>query len=114
MGNCAPQFHKLHHPKQLQFETQVIHPSSYDPLPQKYSLEDMLKVFMERTGQSTIQVPQPESSLEDTLKAVMHLSCQSISDVKNATMANTPAIERLEGQLDRLVAKLNIMEEKEL
>jgi len=34
--------------------------------------------------------------------------------VKNATMANTPAIESLEGQLDRLVAKLNKMEGEEL
>jgi uncharacterized protein (UPF0305 family) len=72
----------------------------------------MLKVFMERTSQSTIQVPQPESSLENNLKAFMHLTGQSISDVKNATMANTSAMERLEGQLDRLVAKLNRMRKK--
>jgi hypothetical protein len=77
-------------------------------------LEDTLKVFMERTGQSTIQVPKLESSLEDTLKSFMHLTGQSISDVKNATMANTPVIERLEGQLDRLVAELNRIEEAEL
>jgi hypothetical protein len=44
---------------------------------------------MKIIGQSTIQVPQPESSLEDTLKAFMHLTGQSFSDVKNATMANT-------------------------
>jgi hypothetical protein len=112
MGNCAPQFHELHHPEYPQFETQVLHPLSYNHLPQKSSLEDMLKVFMERTSQSTIQVPQPESSLENNLKAFMHLTGQSISDVKNATMANTSAMERLEGQLDRLVAKLNRMRKK--
>jgi hypothetical protein len=77
-------------------------------------LEDTLKEFMERIGQSTIQVPQLESSLEDTLKAFMHLTCQSFSEVKNATMANILAIGSLEGQLDRLVAELNIMEEEEL
>jgi hypothetical protein len=114
MGNCTPQFHELHHPEYPQFETQVLHPLSYDLLPKKSSLEDTLKVFMERTGQSTIQLPQPESSLEDTLKAFMHLIGQSISDMKNATMANTPSIERLEGQLDPLVAELNRMEEEEL
>jgi hypothetical protein len=113
MKNCAPQFHELHHLEHPEFETQVLHPLSYDHLPQKFSLEDTMMVFMERTGQFTIQVPQPESSLEDTLKAFMHLTCQSISDVKNATMANTPTIERLEGQLDRLVDELNRMEEEE-
>jgi hypothetical protein len=71
MENCAPQFHELHHPEYQQFENQVLHPSSYDLFPQKSSLEDMLKIFMERTSQSTIQVPQPELSLEDTLKVFM-------------------------------------------
>jgi hypothetical protein len=56
MENCALQFHELHHPEYQQFENQVLHPSSYDPIPQKSSLEDTLKIFMERTGQSTIQV----------------------------------------------------------
>jgi hypothetical protein len=69
---------------------------------------------MERTSQFTIQVPQLKSSLEDTLKAFMHLTGQSFSDMKNATMANTSAIESLKGQLDRLVAKLNRMQEEEL
>jgi hypothetical protein len=77
-------------------------------------LEDTLKVFMERTDQSTIQVPQPKSSLEDTLKAFMHLTGQSFCDMKNATMANTSTIESFEGQLDRLAAELNIMKEEEL
>jgi hypothetical protein len=114
MGHCAPQFHELHHLEYPQFENQVFHPSSYDHFPKKSSLKDTLKEFMERTRQSTIQVPQPESSLEDTLKAFMHLTGQSFSDVKNATMANTSSIESLEGQLDRLIAELNRMEEEEL
>jgi hypothetical protein len=75
IGNCAPQFYELHHLEYLQFENQVLHPESYDPLPQKSSLEDTLKEFMERTGQSTIQMPQSESSLEDTLKALISAKC---------------------------------------
>jgi hypothetical protein len=127
MRNCAPQFQELHHPEYLQFENQVLNPSSYDPLPQK-SLEDTLKEFMEITGQSTIQVLQPESSLEDTLKEFMETTSQTIQELKNvtmvdssaireiedATMANTSAIQRLEGQLNHLVAELNRMEEEEL
>jgi hypothetical protein len=74
-------------------------------------LEDTLKEFMEKTGQSTIQVPQLESSLEDTFKAFIHSNSQTIQEIRDATMANTSAIERLEGQPDRLVAKLNRMDE---
>jgi hypothetical protein len=128
MGNCAPQFHELHHAEYPQFENQVLHPSSYGPLPQKSSLEDTLKEFMEITSQSTIQMPQPELSLADTFKAFIYLNSQIIQEIKNvimvdsqavqeikdATMANTSSIERLEGELDRLVAELNRMEEEEL
>jgi uncharacterized coiled-coil protein SlyX len=39
---------------------------------------------------------------------------QAIQEIKDATMANTPTIERFEGQLDRLVAELNGIEEEEL
>jgi uncharacterized coiled-coil protein SlyX len=38
----------------------------------------------------------------------------AIQEIKEATMANNSMIERLEGQLDRLVAKLNKMVEEEL
>jgi uncharacterized coiled-coil protein SlyX len=92
------------------------------------SLEDTLNECMERIGQSTIQVPQQESSLEDTFKAFIHLNSQTTQELKNitmidslaiqeindATMANTSAIERLKGQLDRLVVKFNGMDEDEL
>jgi hypothetical protein len=33
MGNCAPQFHELHHPEYPQFKNQVLRPSSYDHYP---------------------------------------------------------------------------------
>jgi hypothetical protein len=128
MENCAPQFQELHHPEYLQFENLVLHPSSYDHFPQTSSLKDTLKEFMERTGQSTIQVPQPESSSEDTFKAFMHSNSQTIQELKNvtvvdvlaiqeieyATMANTSTIQRLEGQFNHLVVELNKMKEEEL
>jgi hypothetical protein len=121
MENCAPQFQELHHPEYPQFENQVVHPSSYDPLPQKSSLEDTLKELIEITGQSTIQVLQLKSSLKDALKEFMEKTSQTMQELKNvtmvdssaipeiedATMANTSAIQRLEGQLNHLVAELN-------
>jgi hypothetical protein len=53
--NYAPPHNELHYPEYPQFENQVFNPSSYDPFPQRSSLEDALKEFMERTGKSTIQ-----------------------------------------------------------
>jgi uncharacterized coiled-coil protein SlyX len=38
----------------------------------------------------------------------------AIREIEDATMANTSAIQRLEGQLNHLVAELNRMEEEEL
>jgi hypothetical protein len=82
---------------------------------------------METIGQSTIQVPSLEPSLEDTFKAFMHSNNQTMQELKNVTMvdsrairmiedttmANTSVIQRLEGQLNHLVAELNRMEEEE-
>lgn len=44
----------------------------------------------------------------------MHLTGQAISDMKNATMANTQTIAKLEGQFYSLLAELNRMEKEEL
>jgi hypothetical protein len=52
--------------------------------------------------------------LENTLKAFMHLTGQAISDMKNATMENTQAIARIEGQMKYLVAEVTRIEEEEL
>jgi hypothetical protein len=128
MRNYAPTHNELHCPEYPPFENQVLDPSSYNPFPQQLSLKDTMKEFMERIGQSTIQVPQPEASWEDTFKAFMHSNSQTIQELQNvtmvdssaiqeieyATMANTSAIQRLEGQLNHLVAELNRMEEEEL
>jgi hypothetical protein len=52
--------------------------------------------------------------LEDTLKVFIELTGQAISDVKSATMENTQAIARIEGQLEYLVAEVTRIEEEEL
>ena len=44
----------------------------------------------------------------------MQLTGQSIQEITDATMANTEAIERLEGQLGHLVTEFNQIEEEEL
>jgi hypothetical protein len=51
--------------------------------------------------------------LEDTLKVFIELTCQAISDMKNATMENTQTIARIEGQIEYLVAEVTRIEEKE-
>jgi hypothetical protein len=88
-GNYAPQYNELHYPEYLQFDTQSSHPSSFNQ-------------------------PAPQSSLEDTLKAFMHLTGQAINDMKNATVENTQAIARIEGQIEYLVAEVTRIEEEEL
>jgi hypothetical protein len=43
------------------------------------------------------------------IKNTTTISSQSIHEIKDATMANTKAIARLESQIDHLVAELNII-----
>jgi hypothetical protein len=90
MGNCSPQFQELHHPDYPQFDNQSSHPSSYN--------------YPTSSSQST---------LEDTLKVFIELTCQAISDVKNATMENTQPIARMEGQIEYLVDEVTRIEEEE-
>jgi uncharacterized coiled-coil protein SlyX len=90
MGNCAPQFQELHHPDYPQFDSQSSHPSSYN--------------YPASSSQST---------LEDTLKVFIELTCQAISDMKNAIMENTQAIARIEGQIEYLVDEVTRIEEEE-
>ena len=52
--------------------------------------------------------------MEDTLEAFRQTVNQPFQEITHATMANTKAIARLEGQLDHLVAECNIIGEKEL
>jgi hypothetical protein len=86
MGNCAPQFQKMHHYEYPQFDhSSHNYPSSFS-----------------------------QSTLEDTLKLFMPLTGQTISEVKNATMENTEAIARIEGQLEYLAAEVTRIEEEKL
>jgi len=91
MGNYSPQFQEMHHSKYQQFDDQSSHPSSHNN-PASFS----------------------QSTLEDTLKVFMQLTGQAISEVKNATMENTQAIARIEGQLEYLAAEVTRIEEEEL
>jgi hypothetical protein len=104
MGNCAPQFQELHHFEYLQFDDQSSHPSSYNyPASSSQStLEDSLKALMQFTSQTINEMKN--ATLENT---------QAISDMKNATMENTQAIARIEGQFEYLVAKVTRIEEEE-
>jgi hypothetical protein len=96
IGNYAPQVDELHHPEYLQFNNQFSTPSSYDYPPKLSSLEDTLKPFI----QSNNQVMQ---ELKD-----------ATIEIKDAAMANTEAIVRLERKLGHLVAEFNRIEEEEL
>jgi hypothetical protein len=66
-------------------------------------LEDTLKAFI-----------QSNSQILQEIKDATMVNSQSIHEIKDTTMANTETIARLEGQLNHLVAELNIVEEEEL
>lgn len=52
------------------------------------------------------QASSSQSTLEDTLKAFMQLTGQSINEVKNATMMNTQAIAKIEVQIGQIANHL--------
>jgi hypothetical protein len=59
-------------------------------------LEETFKEFMELIGQPIIPASQ-EPSLEDTLEAFRQIVNQPFHETKDATVANTEALARLEG-----------------
>jgi hypothetical protein len=63
---------------------------------------------------SSYDYPPKQSSLEETPKEFKQLTGQSLQEITDATMANTEAIARLEGQLSHLIAKFNRIEEEGL
>jgi uncharacterized coiled-coil protein SlyX len=91
MGNYAPQFQELHHSEYPQFDDQSSHPSSRN--------------YPTSSSQST---------LEDSLKAFMQFTSQTINEMKNATLENTRAIARIKGQLEYLAAEVTRIKEEEL
>jgi hypothetical protein len=112
-GNYAPQVDELHHPDYPQFDNQFSSYSLYDYPPKRSSSEETLKEFMELVSQPIIPASQ-ELSLEDTLKAFKQIVNQPCQEITNATVANTEAIARLEGQFSHLVTEFNIIEPEEL
>jgi hypothetical protein len=110
--NFAPQVDELHHPEYPQFDNHFSSHSSYDYPPEKSSLEDTLKEFMELVGQLTIPASH-EPSLEDTLETFRKTVNQLCQEIIDATVANTEAVARLEGQFSHLVAEFNLVEEEE-
>jgi hypothetical protein len=55
-----------------------------------------------------------QSTLEDTFKAFIQLTGQSINDVKNATMVNTQAIAKMETQIGQIASHLGEREKGKL
>jgi len=66
--------------------------------------------------QAPTQAPasSPQSTLEDTLKAFIQLTGQSINDVKNATMVTTQAIAKMETQIGQIASHLGEREKGKL
>jgi hypothetical protein len=111
--NYAPQVDELHHPDYPQFDNQFSSHPSYDYSPEQSSLEETLKEFMELVGQPTIPTSH-ELSLEETLEEFRKTVNQPCQEIIDATVANTEAVTRLEGQFGHLVAEFNRIEEEEL
>jgi hypothetical protein len=111
--NYAPQVDELHHPDYPQFDNEFSSHPSYDYPPKQSSLEETLKEFMELVGQPTIPASH-ELSLEETLKEFRKTVNQPCQEIIDATVANTKAVARLEGQFGHLVAEFNRIEEEEL
>jgi hypothetical protein len=60
------------------------------------------------------QASSSQPTLEDTLKAFMQLTGQSINEVKNATMVNTQAIAKIEVQIGQIAYHLGEREKGKL
>jgi hypothetical protein len=62
MGNCATQYHDLHHPKNPQFNHQSSPPSSYNYQGQELSLEDTLKAYTQKMKQNIQELKEANFS----------------------------------------------------
>jgi hypothetical protein len=127
-GNYAPLNNELHHLEYSQFKNQVLHPSSYDPLPKKLSLEETLQAFIQTSNRNIQELKKVTMSNDQIMQELK----QSRQELKNATMSKSQAIKELtheirnstqfthqafakkEEQIDYLVVEFNRMEEEEL
>ena len=109
--NYAPQSYGLYHSEYPQSDNPFSNLLPYDYPPKQSSLEETFKEFKELIGQTTIPAPQ-EPSLEDTLEAFRQTINQPCHEIKDAIVANTEAIARLEGPVGHLVAEFNRIEKE--
>jgi hypothetical protein len=113
MGNCAPQPQELHHLEYSQFKNQVLHPSSYDPLPKKLTLEETLQAFIQDSNkmmQELKSVTMSNDQITQELKRCREeLKTASLSD--NENIQN---LAKIEGHINYLAGAFNRMEEEEL
>jgi hypothetical protein len=91
MGNCAPQYHDLHHPKYQQFDHQSSNPSSYNYPRPTLSFEDTVKAYIQ-TSNRDIQELQKVTMRNNQ---IMQELKQSRQELKNATMSNNQAMQEL-------------------
>jgi hypothetical protein len=106
IGNCAPQYHDLYHPKYPQINHQSSPPSSYNYPAQRLSLEETLQAFIQTSNRNMQEL---KSVTMSNNQAMQELKTASISDNKNIQN-----LAKIEGHIDYLVAEFNRMEEEEL
>jgi hypothetical protein len=126
MGNCAPQYHDLHHPEYQQFDHQSSNPSSYNYPGPTLSFEDTVKAYIQ-TSNRDIQELQKVTMRNNQ---IMQELKQSRQELKNATMSNNQAMQELktafisdseniqnlakiQAHIEYLVTELNKIEEEE-
>jgi hypothetical protein len=120
MGNCAPQYHDLHHPEYPQINHQSSPPSSYNYPAQRLSLEETLQAFIQtsnRNIQELKKVTMSNNQMMQELKSVTMSNDQIMQELKTASISDNENIQNLakiEGHIDYLVAEFNRMEEEEL
>jgi hypothetical protein len=112
-GNYAPPHNELHHPEYSQFKNQVLHPSSYDPLPKKLSLEEILQAFIQASNQNIQELKSVTMSNDQIMQELK----QSRQELQNAAISDNENIQNLakmQAHIDYLVAEFNRMEEEKL
>lgn len=65
-GNCAPQYHELHHPEYPQFNHQSSPPSSYNYPAQELSLEDTIKAYTQKMKQNIQELRSVQANFSNS------------------------------------------------
>ncbi|XP_062166963.1 uncharacterized protein LOC133873251 [Alnus glutinosa] len=121
MGNCAPQYHDLHHPEYPQINHQYSPPSSYNYPAQRLSLEETLQAFIQtsnRNIQELKKVTMSNNQMMQELKSVTMSNDQIMQELKTASISDNENIQNLakiEGHIDYLhVPDTIILESNEI